>query len=178
MSVWSHWNVTPEEAAASYPCDDHAPRPGVRLLRGVFVGAPPSVVFRWVCQVRVAPYSYDLLDNFGRRSPRTLTPGADDLAVGQDFQPFRIVAFERDEHITAVTKPAAALVFGPIAVSYVVRPDGDTTRLLGVICARRAGLLDRARLAVLAPGDLVMMRKQLLTLRDLAENAPQEAVPA
>lgn len=169
MSVWSHWNATPEEVAATYPCDAHAPFPTVRLLRAVSVAAPPAVVFRWVCQLKVAPYSYDWIDNVGRRSPRTLTPGAEKLAVGQDFLIFRIVEFALDEHITAVTKPGQARVYGPISLSYVVRPQGDDARLLGILCARRAGLLDRVRLAALPPGDLVMMRKQLLTLRALAE---------
>lgn len=170
MNPWGHWNATAEDLAATYPCEAHAPEAGVRLVRAVDVAAAPDVVFRWVCQVSVAPYSYDWIDNYGRRSPRALTPGADRLAVGQDFLIFRVVDFVRDEHVTVVAQEGPARVFGPLSLSYVVRPQGDGARLLGVLCARRAGLLDHARLAVLAPGDLVMMRKQLLTLRDLAES--------
>ncbi|HEX6444317.1 MAG TPA: hypothetical protein VF053_04445 [Streptosporangiales bacterium] len=52
-------------------------------MRATASRAAPDRVFRWLCQLRVAPYSYDLLDNYGPRSPRALVPGADDLAVGQ-----------------------------------------------------------------------------------------------
>ncbi|MCX5731216.1 MAG: hypothetical protein NTY18_07665 [Deltaproteobacteria bacterium] len=36
---------------------------------GVTVAAPATVLFRWLCQLRVAPYSYDRLDDGSPRHP-------------------------------------------------------------------------------------------------------------
>jgi len=33
--------------------------------------------------MRIAPYSYDGIDNLGCESPRVLIPGLDELAIGQ-----------------------------------------------------------------------------------------------
>ncbi|MDZ4279066.1 MAG: hypothetical protein U1B78_07995, partial [Dehalococcoidia bacterium] len=84
MSVASTWGTTPEERVFSFPCDRLLPD-GEALYRGITIDAPPSLVFRWLCQMRVAPYSYDRLDNRGRRSPRELAPRLDELEVGQVF---------------------------------------------------------------------------------------------
>ncbi len=77
------WGVTAEEMAAVYRCDEILPEPGAVWFRAVTVKAPRTVLFRWLCQLTVAPYSYDVLDNFGRRSPRKLTPGTEQLQVGR-----------------------------------------------------------------------------------------------
>ncbi|WP_240529102.1 hypothetical protein [Streptomyces antioxidans] len=131
-------------------------------------------MFRWLCQLRVAPYSYDLLDNMGRRSPRRLTPGAGELAIGQRVMTiFELVSFETDRHLTLkLTDPRGLRLFGGFAVSYTVADTGrGTTRLVAKLAVgERNGLLGRARTPLLAWGDLLMMRKQLLTLRDLAES--------
>ena len=78
------WNVTPAERAARLPCDELMPD-AVRLDRAISIAAPTAMVFAWLCQLRIAPYSYDLLDNTGRRSPRTRCAALTDLAVGQPF---------------------------------------------------------------------------------------------
>lgn len=81
-SAGAHWGTTDAEETASYPCDDVLPDAEQWLFRGVDVAAPAPVLWRWICQLRVAPYSYDWIDNLGRRSPRTLTPGLDDIQPG------------------------------------------------------------------------------------------------
>ena len=82
------WGATAEEAARPYPADTLLDGPVLLATRAVGVDAPTSTVYRWLCQVAVAPYSYDWLDNLGRRSPRQLTPGADDLHVGKAMMVF------------------------------------------------------------------------------------------
>lgn len=83
MRIWPelvrHWGTTAPERARPYPCDELVPSSDGALFRGVSVEAPAAVVFRWLCQLRAAPYSYDLLDNRGRRSPQELTPGLERL---------------------------------------------------------------------------------------------------
>ena len=76
------WGASLEEAVRPYPADDLVPG-AVLLTRAISVQAPADLTWRWLCQVAVAPYSYDWIDNLGRQSPQALTPGADDLEVGQ-----------------------------------------------------------------------------------------------
>ena len=67
----------------SFPCDRYLfPFDGA-YFRAVEVQAPAPLVFRWLCQLRVAPYSYDWIDNCGRQSPRQLISGMENLQVGQ-----------------------------------------------------------------------------------------------
>src|SRR6266849_9704744 len=110
-SAAAAWGSTAAERARPFPCDGLVAEPAEALFRAVDVAAPPAVVFRWLCQLRVAPYSYDWIDNFGRRSPRQLIPGLDDLAVGQRVMMlFEIVEFERDRHLTLRTTPEGSLL--------------------------------------------------------------------
>src|SRR5439155_144736 len=103
------WGAPEAERRAAFPCDGHLVPADEAVFRAVDVDAPAAVVFRWLCQLRVAPYSYDWIDNFGRQSPPQLTPGLDDLQRGQTVMGvFELVDFERDRHLTAVTRPSVA----------------------------------------------------------------------
>lgn len=164
------WGSTPQERAATYPCDALLPDPHDVLFRAVAVRAPARVMFRWLCQLRLAPYSYDLIDNFGRRSPQALVPGTDELVVGQRMVAiFRLASFERDRELTLVAR--GHQVFGDVAVTYRVEPTGpEECRLLVKLVVRYPrGPIGRLGRWWLPAGDLVMMRRQLLNLRALAE---------
>jgi hypothetical protein len=142
----------------SLPCDTLYPRAGVQADRAISIAARPPIVFSWLCQLRVAPYSYDILDNLGRRSPRERNPELVRLEVGQRFMTmFALRSFVDGEQIT--------LRSNGVAVTYAVQPKGAGSRLHVRVLFGGPRLLAR----VLALGDLVMMRKQLLTLKSLAE---------
>jgi hypothetical protein len=169
-SIAMTWGSTPEDRAQPLPCDAELPDATKVWHRAIDVAAPASVTFRWLCQLRKAPYSYDVLDNFGRRSPRTLTPGLDELAVGQTVMMFYdIVAFEPGRHITAVFR-SFNLLFGRRVVTYAVQDAGaGRSRIVVRVRMRRP----RGPLGLIVPHtlpwiDLIMMRKQLKTLAKLS----------
>lgn len=123
-----------------------------------------------MCQLKVAPYSYDAIDNLGRRSPRTLTPGAENLEVGQRWMVFRIVAFQQNVHITGEVLRRPRQLFGPMVCTYEVRPGaGASSRLVVRLDLSVPNVFRRLAATPLAWGDLIMMRKQLFTLKQLAE---------
>ena len=165
------WGSTAQERALEFACDRFVADPHDALYRALTVDAPPSLLFRWLCQLRAAPYSYDWLDNLGRQSPRRLTPGLDRLQVGQRIMTvFRLAAFERDRHITAVLTRLPSL-FGDLAVTYLIVPGSEQRCRLVVklAVAYPRTPIGAAMRGLLPAGDLVMMRKQLLTLGKLAE---------
>jgi hypothetical protein len=168
-SAGAHWGTTAAEEAASYPCDAVLPEAEQWLFRAVDVAAPAPRLWRWLCQLRVAPYSYDWIDNLGRRSPRTLTAGLDDIQPGQRaVAMFTIVEVEPGESLTL---HAPKSVFGEVVITYrAVAVDDTRSRLVAKIgITYPSGLHGEFMRDVLPVGDFVMMRKQLLTLKELAE---------
>jgi hypothetical protein len=161
--IGDRWGVSDSETTRSYPCDEFVPVPTLRAWRGVHVAAPPEAVWPWVAQVRVAPYSYDWIDNRGHRSPRELV-GLPQPRVGEPFTSVggqavgRIVSVDTGEQLTGTIMGAY--------MSYVLVPqDQGGTRLLLKVVMRTTPM----RAAGLSIGDLIMARRQLLNLKRLAE---------
>ena len=157
------WGVRDSEIVRSYPCDEFVTRPGLQAWRGVGVEAPAEAVWPWLTQVRVAPYSYDWIDNLGRRSPRELL-GLPEPRAGERFttaggrEVGRIVSVDPGKELTGTIMGAF--------MSYVLVPaDHDVTRLLLKVVMQGP----RWAAAGLSAGDLIMARRQLLNLKKLAE---------
>lgn len=161
--IGDRWGVTDSEVSRSYPCDDFVVSPVLRAWRGVRVEAPAAMVWPWVAQVRLAPYAYDWIDNFGRRSPRQLV-GLPEPQIGEAFTTAggrkrgRIVSVDAGRQLTGTIMGAF--------MSYVLVPqERDGTRLLLKVVMRT----NRWVALGLCVGDLVMARRQLLNFKDLAE---------
>jgi hypothetical protein len=161
--IGERWGVTDQEVARRYPCDQLVPGPVLQLWRGVTVDATPVEVWPWLCQLRLAPYSYDWLDNLGQRSPRELRglpdprPGERFSSIGGRFGVGRVLSVAHEEHLTAS-------IMGAV-MSYVLSPEAGVTRLLLKIVVKR----DRWYAPALAVGDWPMARRQLTNLKRLAE---------
>ncbi len=103
--IGDRWGVSDSETLRSYPCDGFVSSPTLQAWRAVHVRAPAEAVWPWVAQVRLAPYSYDWIDNLGRRSPRELA-GLPEPHVGERFTTAggrelgRIVSVERQKQLT------------------------------------------------------------------------------
>jgi hypothetical protein len=160
--IGDRWGVTDDEVARHYPCDDIVSSPVLQAWRGVTVRATPDRLWAWVAQIRLAPYSYDWIDNLGRRSPRELR-ALSEPAAGE---PFTTAATRRLGRILSVS-PVEELTgwIGGAVMSYVLVPNGDATRLLLKIVTAKG----RWIAPLVSVGDLVMARRQLLNLKQLAE---------
>jgi hypothetical protein len=156
--------VTEEEVARHYPCDEFVAAPVLEAWRGVTVRTTASSLWPWIGQIRLAPYSYDWIDNLGRRSPQELR-GLPDPVAGE---PFTTAATRRLGRILSVApgEQLTARIAG-VVISYLLVPQRDVTRLLMKL------VTDRGRWVapLLSAGDLVMARRQLLNLKRLAEQA-------
>jgi hypothetical protein len=158
MMIGLNWGATPSERAARLPCDALVSDASTKADRAISINASPTLVYSWLCQLRVAPYSYDILDNFGRRSPRQRTPELGQLEIGHRFMTiFTLQSFVECEQITLKTKR--------VVVTYALGPSENGARLHVRVWFEIPRFVGR----VAAMGDLVMMRKQLLTLKSLAE---------
>jgi hypothetical protein len=167
--IGDRWGVSERETVRRYPCDEFVTSPTLRVWRGVRVQAPAEAVWPWVAQVRLAPYSYDWIDNGGRRSPRELA-GLPEPRVGDRFTSIggravgRIVSVDPGTQLTGTIMGAF--------MSYVLVPqEQDVTRLLLKVVMRTT----RWAALGLCLGDLIMARRQLLNFKQLAERHQRPA---
>ena len=145
-------------------------------FRGITIRANPQIIFRWLCQLRLAPYSYDWIDNCGQKSPQNLTPETDELTLGQEvMRIFRLVHFERNKNLTVRIRQTTSSyrIFGDVAISYVIVQinDMECRLLVKFVCQYPRGLLGILIRFMLPWGDLLMMRRQLLNFKWLSEDS-------
>lgn len=168
-----HWNATPDEISRQMPGDDVIPDPSLNTTRAITIRARPEEIWPWLVQMgsgRAGWYSYDRLDNGGRRSADHLVPElqtplrvGDHLPVWPRGQ-FHVLAVEENRY----------LVLGPQAVwTFALYPQADGgTRMVQRLRTRYywrhpMGIFWAA---ILDPGDFIMMRKMLLNLKQRAES--------
>ncbi len=183
--LFEHWGATEAERRRTLPGDDLIAEPPVSATRSISLATEPGEVFNWLTQMgfgKAGWYSYDLLDNLGRRSATRLEPSwrverAGELVPGGPIS-FEVTHLVRPDHVVlAVLDQGLPGHRVDFTLAYQLRPLGPGgeatgTRLVSRARIRVAGPLGRPATAVLGAGDGVMVRRQLLGLAERCGRAP------
>ena len=179
-----HWGASPEEVNGALPGDDLVEDPLEVTTRAITVNAWPSHVWPWLAQMgkgRGGLYSYDWLDRvFGvldGPSADTLLPAFQQLTVGDTIpiggSPGWPVAIASPNEVLLLDVREAG---AHVTWSFVLVPISLTqTRLIMRVRARLSrGWLLPVQMAVLDPAEFLMVRRQLIGLRDRAERLARQ----
>jgi len=173
-SFYKNWGVASHEHCLEFPCDRYGDYFSDTWFRGITIHVESEIIFQWICQMRVAPYSYDWIDNFCRKSPQILIPGVDQLEIGQKIMTiFDLIDFEPNKHLTFRLNKKIPKIFGDTIISYmIIQKKSHFCRLLVKILVNYPKGLSGAFLQyILSFGDLVMMRRQMINFKILCEQA-------
>jgi hypothetical protein len=179
-NVSQHWNASVDEIASVMPGDELIDAPQLNATRSITIAAPPEHVFPWIRQMgfgRAGWYSYDLIDNLGRRSATRIHPEWQNVNSGDRVPggPIDFTAVTVDEPrvvVLALGRPNAGSARVAFTLAYRLDSIDDTSATRLVTRVRSRIDLPAGRLAaryVLGPSDGFMLRKQLANLRRRAE---------
>jgi hypothetical protein len=170
------WGATDAEVTRSLPGDGLVADADYVATRAVTIQATPELVWPWLLQIgsgRAGWYSYDRVDNGGVDSADRLLPEFQSLAV-DDLVPM-VPGTEVGVWVKEI-EPGHRMLWwdrkGEYSWEWLVEPVGArATRLLTRLRATYPPLLSKRTLYVMVAtsGDIVMMRRCLLGIRDRAE---------
>jgi len=172
--IFQFWGATNEEIFSSVVGDDLCPDASLIATRSITISAPPQDVFPWIRQMgfgRAGWYSYDWLDNLGRKSATRVHEEWQSVKSG-DKVPSGPISFtaaivDAPRHfvleIKSFDKKSPKLHF---TLAYELRDDPEGTRLVtrmrSHIKLPFGSLFEKL---ILGPGDGFMLRRQLLTIK-------------
>jgi hypothetical protein len=170
------WGATGEEAGRPMAGDELCPRPQLNATRAVTIAASPQDIWPWLVQWgwnRAGFYSYDLLDNLGRPSARQILPQFQHLQVG-DWVPMGGKTTPYTAYQVARLEPCTLMLWqkGGGTWLWLLEPDGTGhTRLITRLRSRYGWTRPTivTELLLMEIGDLFMMRKCLLGIKQRAE---------
>ena len=170
------WGATAAEVTRRLPSDDLVTHPTFDATRAITLDAPPEQVWPWLVQIgltRGGWYSYDLLDNLGRPSARRIIPELQHLQPG-DIIPMSPNG-KQGMKVLSVEAPTSMVWGEPGGTTWAWQLDETNaggTRLVARVRSRYRWFSPSIAFSLLVEfGDIWMMRKMLLNLRERTATA-------
>ena len=170
----SHWGATAEEISRPMPGDDIITG-AASTTRAISIDMPPAQVWPWLVQIgygRAGWYSYDWIDNDGRRSSTRIVPELQDLRPGDriDMMPGwgpKVVEVSDNSYFVAGDGEGGTWCLA-------LFPDGNGCRLLSRWRQnwKRNNLRSWFFITFADPGAFIMEQKMLRGIKRRAEFAP------
>lgn len=179
-----HWGATTAEIDAPMAGDDLIEGDAVDGTRAISIDAPRELVFDYLRQMgfgRAGWYSYDLLDNLGRRSADEINDEWLVQQAGEEVPggPIAFIAPIVDRPNAYVLQVPQRRVTGhqlDFTLAYELKAIGDATRLVSRVRIAINGPLGRPLAVALLAGDGAMVRKQLLGIAERAERQGNQPI--
>ena len=183
VMIFQYWGATPEEIQSPVVGDHLCANATLIATRSITISAPPLEVFPWIRQMgfgRAGWYSYDWLDNLGRKSATSIHDEWQTVEAG-DKVPSGPISFtaaivEAPRHfVLEIKSPGRKSAKLHFTLAYELRDDPKGTRLVTRMRSHAnfplGSLFEKL---VLGPVDGLMLRRQLLTIRKNASTVPHE----
>jgi hypothetical protein len=144
-------------------------------LRFIEIEAGKSHVFTWLSQLRVAPYSYDYIDNHGRRSPYFLVKDLPPLRNGTHcLLAFHVFAFEENSFLACrfcepINSPLNLFIKGLYIEYRLVEKEYNTQLWCKVLGIVNRGIVSRTAFLIICGINRIMMKRQLKVIKKLSE---------
>jgi hypothetical protein len=168
------WGATAAEAAARLPGDELLEEADGIATRAISIDAPPSAVWPWIAQMGPSPrggaYTYDWIENLlgldmhsaDRILPEFQRPQVGD-AIGYGSNRMRLERIEPERVLAWRSED------GNWLWTFVLEPEGASTRLISRNRFRLPTLAVRLGMVPMEPASLLMERKMLRGIKERAE---------
>ncbi len=145
------------------------------LLRHIEIRAGASDVYSWIKQLRIAPYSYDFLDNRGSKSPGYVIENLPPLKINSHFLlAFHIFRFEENKFIAGrfcvPINPPVNRYVKEMFIEYRIQELGTQVILWCKIKGWfHNNLASKGFFSIFSVVNLMMTRRQLRRIKKLSE---------
>jgi hypothetical protein len=145
------------------------------LFRCIEIRADASDIFVWLKQLRIAPYSYDFIDNLGRKSPAYIIENLPPLKVNTHYLlAFHIFGFKENSFIVCrfcepINSPVNLYMKG-LFIEYRIVELGSKTRLWCKIkCYLNTDIFSKGFFFIFSVVNKIMITRQLKNIKKLSE---------